>query len=121
MVPDAAEDGVTVKAPEEEQTERIGVEGLGHQVAHGGRVLARVGPVGAGAAWLQLARSGQEVDADVGGLVDDAWVELAVEERGGMAGAGRDRVNTLSHSACAEAAQPHPHRYGAAGIPAPGR
>jgi hypothetical protein len=112
VVSDAAEDGVTMEAPEEEQAERVGVEGLGYQVAHGGRVLARVGPVGAGAAWLQLARPRQQVDADVGGPVDDAWVELAVEEGGGMGGAGRDRREHGVPLRGAERAEPHPHAVG---------
>ena len=61
--------GVPVTSPHQEQQERVGVQGARHQVAHGGRVLAGIGPVRARAPRLHLARHRQQVDPGGGQVV----------------------------------------------------
>ena len=75
-----------------EQLEGVVVEHVGHEVADGGGVLARIGPVRARAARPELARAGQQVDAGRGDVVDAPRVELAVEQGGGVGGPRRDGV-----------------------------
>ena len=88
--PDAVEHLVPATPPQQEQDERIGVEGVGHQVAEGGGVLARIDVVGARARGAQVAGAGEQVDLDRGGVGHHTGIELAVEERGGVGGLGAD-------------------------------
>jgi hypothetical protein len=79
-------------ATQQQQRERVGVQRIGHQVADRRRVLTRVGPVWAGAARLQLARTGQQVGARAAHVVGHLRQQLPVQQGRGVADLGGDRV-----------------------------
>jgi hypothetical protein len=60
----AGQDFLASKATQEQHAEGISVERVGDEIANGRRMLARVGPVWAGAARLEFARSRQQVETD---------------------------------------------------------
>ena len=106
-----------VAAAEQEEGEGIGVELVGHQVADRSRVLAGVGPVGAGATGLQLAGAGEQVDARRGGRLGDARLQLAVEQGGGVGGPRRDGGEHLLPLVVAELPDADAHRVGLGSAP----
>lgn len=77
----------------------------------GGGVLARVGPVGTGAARPDLARPGQQAQAGRGHAVGDVWWQVTIQERGGVAQARADRFQHPIPLVGRELPHPHPDAW----------
>ena len=78
---EGGEEFVLAAAAEEQEGERVVVEGVGDEVADRGGVFAGDGEVGAAAVGQDLACAWQQVQAGGVDVVDDLGWEFAVEER----------------------------------------
>jgi len=99
-------------ATQQQQRERVGVQRAGHQVADRRGVLARVRPVRAGAARLQLARAWQQVGARAPHVVGHLGQQLTIQQGRGVADLGGDRVQDPVPLGGVQHPDPHPNLVG---------
>jgi hypothetical protein len=86
------EDLLASESTEEEHAKGIGIEGVGDEETDSSRMFAGVGPVWTGAARLQFARPGEQVETDGTDVVADARWKLTIEQGRGVADLGSQRI-----------------------------
>jgi hypothetical protein len=74
-----SKDLLASESTEEEHAEGIGIESIGDEETDRSGVLARVGPVWTGAAWLQFARPGEQVETHGPDVVADTRGKFTIE------------------------------------------